>query len=134
MFYTDEDLVNKLNEVYTNVTDTGTQLRTPSMDEILLLLNDRKPILFFYLTSEYDQNDSKGEVPTVNMKLLEFFAFPIGDHIWSTDPSLKFLSQDDYLKIRDSFNQNIIVKMGHYKTESYQEFVDKLNKQFILAS
>lgn len=139
MFYTNEDISDRLNSIYNEqVTRQSGNFTLPDKEKLLELLKDRKVILFFYLTSEQgseqEMTDDGYYVPTVNMKLLSFFASPYGDKLWCDDNSLKYLAMSDELVPQDVCT-NIInkqfeifsVKLDN-EQKSFSDFVKKLNK------
>jgi hypothetical protein len=136
MFYTDEQTVNLINEVFSKQTRSHGNSITPKIELVLELLNDRKPILFFYLTTEHGEPEiveSDVQIPTINMKLNQFFIHPFGNNLWTNDESFKFITHDNYILIKDSIEQSLQERYVSYKIEDYDEFVDKLNnkKKFV---
>lgn len=131
MFYTDEQTANLINEVFSKQTRSHGNNITPKIELVLELLNERKPILFFYLTTEYGEPEmveADMQIPTINMKLNEFFIHPFGDNLWTDDQSFKFITHDNYLLIKDSIEKLIQERYVSYKVESIDEFVAKLNR------
>ena len=113
MFYTNEDISDRLNSIYNEqVTRQSGNFTLPNKEKLLELLKDRKVILFFYLTSEQgseqEMTDDGHYVPTVNMKLLSFFVSPYGDKLWCDDNSLKYLVQ--------------LVHQGQHQPLEHQQF------------
>jgi hypothetical protein len=136
MFYTDEEVVNLINEVFFKKNQDHGNSITPKIESVLELLNDRKPILFFYLTTEQGEPEmleADMQIPTINMKLNQFFIHPFGNNIWIDDESFKFITHDNYLLIKDSIERSIQERYVSYKVENYDEFVQKLNnkKKFV---
>jgi hypothetical protein len=133
MYFTNEQVVEEINRVFiqkTNNYGNNNNALDPKLDDILALLNERKPILFFYLTTEHSEpENAEGDmqVPTINMKLNQFFIHPLGDHIWTDDESFKFITKESYEKIRDSINASVEERLVAYKVVDYTEFVQRLN-------
>jgi hypothetical protein len=133
MYFTDEQIVNEINRTFLLKTDyySDNQSLTPKLEDIISLLNDRKPIFFFYLVNEYSEPENvEGDmqIPTINMKLNQFFAHPLGEHIWTDDESFKFITKESYGIIKESINTSIEKMFAGYKVESYTEFVERLNR------
>jgi len=139
MFYTNEEISNRLNSIYNEqVTRQTSSFNLPDKNNLLELLKDRKIILFYYLTSELgkeqEMNDDGHYTPTVNMTLLSFFASPYGDKLWCDDKSLKYLAMSDQLVPQDACTNiinkqwdNFSVKLNN-EEKSFSDFVNKINK------
>ena len=138
MFFTNEGVVAEINKVYTRKSDNaGNNNLTPKMEDVLKLLTERKPILLFYLTTEYGEPEhveADMQIPTINMTLNQFFMHPIGDEIWTNDESFKFITYDNYLLIKDSIVESIKERYNAYKVESIDDFVEKLNRNLHLKN
>ena len=135
MFYTNEQVVEKLNDLHRTINhhrNIHDRLALPKMEELITILSERKAILFFYLTEEIGIPEivagHEQPVPTINMTLKQFFIHPWGDKIWSDDESLKFLKEENYNLIKDSINLAIEDRMNNYNVADLTEFVLKLNK------
>jgi hypothetical protein len=135
MFYTSEQVVDKLNDLYRTINyhrNIHDRLALPNMEELITILSERKAILFFYLTEEIGIPEivegHEQPIPTVNMTLRQFFMHPWGDKLWSDDESLKFLKEENYNFIKDSINLAIEDRMNNYNVADLTEFVLKLNK------
>jgi hypothetical protein len=135
MFYTNEQVVEKLNDLHRTINhhrNIHDRLALPKMEELITILSERKAILFFYLTEEIGIPEivagHEQPVPTINMTLKQFFMHPWGDKLWSDDESLKFLKEENYNFIKDSINLAIEDRMNNYNVADLTEFVLKLNK------
>ena len=132
MFYTNEGVVAEINKVYRKKSSNhGNDNLTPKLEDVLKLLTERKPILLFYLTTEYGEPEhveADMQIPTINMKLNQFFMHPVGNDIWTDDESFKFITQESYSLIKESIEQSIAERYVSYKVESIDEFVTKLNR------
>jgi hypothetical protein len=135
MFYTSEQVVDKLNDLYRTINyhrNIHDRLALPNMEELITILSERKAILFFYLTEEIGIPEivegHEQPIPTVNMTLRQFFMHPWGDKLWSDDESLKFLKEENYNFIKDSINLAIEDRMNNYNVADLTEFVLRLNK------
>lgn len=133
MFYTNEQVADKLNDLYRTINhNRNDRLTLLKIEEVIQMLMDRKTIFFFYLTEEIGEpekvSDFEEPIPTINMSLKQTFIHPWGDLIWSDDESLKFLKEENYNLIKDSINASINERMVSYKTDDLTEFVSRLNK------
>jgi hypothetical protein len=131
MYFTNEQVVDEVNKTISSKMNTyGGDNLNPKLEDILSLLIERKPVNFFYLTTEQvpieGTKDSDG-VPTINMRLNQFFVHPLGDEIWTDDDSFKFIDQKSYEILKDSINNSIIERFSGYKVNDYTELVEKLN-------
>lgn len=133
MYFTNEQVVEEINKVIKFKSNHfgRNEYFSPKLDDIVLLLQNRKPISFFYLTIELgDSEVTEGEgieIPTVNMKLNEFFLHPLGDEIWTNDDSFKFITEESYDVLKDSINDSVKERYKTYNVSNYTEFVSKLN-------
>ena len=139
MFYTNEEISDRLNSIYNGqVTRQTGSFTLPDKDTLLELLKNRRLIYFFYLTSEkgseQEMTDDGHYVPTVNMTLLSFFASPYGDKLWCDDNALKYLAMSDELVPQDVCTNIINKKFDNFSVKldneqkSFSDFVKTLNK------
>ena len=130
MFITNEDIINRLNLVYSKDYDSNHsgRLTLPNKEDILDKLRNREIILFFYLRTNEVKLDSDG-MPQLNLYLRKFFAYPFGDKFWVDDPAFQVLADQNHIISQDICNKIIderYEKYTHLKLKDNQDMAEML--------
>lgn len=133
MFYTNKQVVDKLNLIYGgHITRGGSQFNLPDKELMLDKLKNREVVMFFYLTQQITPASSTADnIPEVSLVLESFFIHPYGDKLWSNDQSLKYLTMAEYAIPQDVCTNIMNVRFAEFTKvipKTIEEFAEHLNK------
>lgn len=133
MFYTNKQVVDKLNLIYGgHITRGGSQFNLPDKELMLDKLKNREVVMFFYLTQQITPASSTADnIPEVSLVLESFFIHPYGDKLWSNDQSLKYLTMAEYTIPQDVCTNIMNVRFAEFTKiipKTIEEFAEHLNK------
>jgi hypothetical protein len=133
MFYTNKQVVDKLNLIYGgHITRGGSQFNLPDKELMLDKLKNREVVMFFYLTQQITPASSTADnIPEVSLVLESFFIHPYGDKLWSNDQSLKYLTMAEYAIPQDVCTNIMNVRFTEFTKiipKTIEEFAEHLNK------
>jgi hypothetical protein len=133
MFYTNKQVVDKLNLIYGgHIARGGSQFNLPDKELMLDKLKNREVVIFFYLTQQITPASSTADnIPEVSLVLESFFIHPYGDKLWSNDQSLKYLTMAEYAIPQDVCTNIMNVRFTEFTKiipKTIEEFAEHLNK------